>query len=131
MTEYEDHLKSIREVFVNYPNKIINLERDLRNVEMEIVDLLHVIEFKSFNAYEGFKLCRDVKDARKRRRQIKDELEFMEPIKKLLGVTTKPTSHHIDQTIGKVRKVEMHQKGRSYRMRVRKDLQKLIKGDTE
>jgi hypothetical protein len=128
VTEFEEHLLSVREVFVNYPNRIINLERDLRNVEMEIVDLLHVIEFKNFNAYEGFKLSKEVKDARHRRRLIKDELEFLEPIKSLLNVVAKPSSHHINQTIGSIRKVEMHQRGRSYRMRVRKDLQKQLKG---
>jgi hypothetical protein len=131
VTEFEKHLLSVREVFVNFPNRIQKLEQDLKKVDMEIQDLVHVIEFKSINAFEGFKLCKEVQEARRRRRAIKDELDFFEPIKSLLSTAGKPTDHHINKTIGSVRKIEMHHKSRTYKMRVRKDLQKLIEGVTE
>ncbi|NMH68577.1 hypothetical protein HF072_07255 [Bacillus sp. RO3] len=127
MTEFEKHLLSVREVFINFPNRIQKLEQDLKKADMEIMDLMHVIEFKSLNAFEGFKLCKQVQEARRRRRAIKDELDFFEPIKSLLSTAGKPSDHHINKTIGSVRKIEMHHKTRTYKMRVRKDLQKLIK----
>lgn len=40
-------------------------------LDMEITDVLHYIEFNNFNAVQGYKLAKMLKDITKRRREVK------------------------------------------------------------
>lgn len=44
-------------------------------VDQEISDILHYIEFYSFNACDGYKLAKELKTLRLKRRDIKNQLE--------------------------------------------------------
>lgn len=44
-------------------------------IDKEISDILHYIEFYSFNACEGYKLAKELKELRLKRRDIKNQLE--------------------------------------------------------
>lgn len=46
-------------------------------VDKEISDIMHFIEFYNFSASDGYKLCKALKDLRLRRRKIKNELELI------------------------------------------------------
>ena len=46
-------------------------------VDKEISDIMHFIEFNNFSASDGYKLCKAIKDLRLRRRKIKNELELI------------------------------------------------------
>jgi archaellum component FlaC len=127
VTEFEQNLQSVREVFVNYPKRYSHNEELLRNVDMEIQDILHAIELSNFNAYGGFKLSKELQKARQERRRIKEEMEMMEPIIKDFLNFVKPTEKNISITLGNVRKAVARQSNRCYSMRTRKDLQELVK----
>lgn len=53
---------------------LIDMESE---VDKEISDIMHFIEFNNFSASEGYKLCKAIKDLRLRRRRIKNELELI------------------------------------------------------
>lgn len=54
---------------------LIDMESE---VDKEISDIMHFIEFYSFSASEGYKLCKAIKDLRLRRRKIKNELQLID-----------------------------------------------------
>lgn len=47
------------------------------NIDKQISDILHYIEFYTFSASDGYKLCKALKELRLRRREIKNELELI------------------------------------------------------
>lgn len=49
----------------------------MSNLDKQISDILHFIEFERFSACEGYKLCKALKDLRLQRRAIKNELELI------------------------------------------------------
>lgn len=121
----EQALSSVRDVFVNYPKRIEHNEEALKKVELEIQDLLHLIELTNFNASKGYRLAKELQKARQRRRAIKDELETLEPIREFIKYT-KPTEKNISKTIGEVRKVKNVHGTRTYKLKVRTDIQEVI-----
>lgn len=123
--EIEQALQSVRDVFVNYPKRIETNEEALKKIDQEIQDIMHVIELNNFSASKGYILAKELKKARQERRRIKDELELLEPIKSFLGYQ-KPTEKNIGKTIGDVRNVQNVHRARTYKMRVREDLQNLV-----
>lgn len=56
------------------------LNHRLSMVDKEICDIRHYIEFYTFNASKGYKLCKMLKDKLIERREIKDELEVINRI---------------------------------------------------
>lgn len=46
-------------------------------IDKQISDILHYIEFYTFSASDGYKLCKALKELRLRRREIKNELELI------------------------------------------------------
>jgi hypothetical protein len=53
------------------------LHRQQSIVDQEISDILHYIEFYNFNACQGWKLAKTLKDLRLKRRSIKNQLEVL------------------------------------------------------
>lgn len=126
MTEIEQTLQSVREVFVNYPKRYETATEELRKVENEIQDILHVIEFCSLDAIKMTEKYKELKALRVKRRELKDELELLGEVKSFLA-HQKPSEKIINNTIGKIRSTLERQHNRTYTMRVRKDWQRLIK----
>lgn len=70
--------------FITYASKL-NLKKSelieqLSDIEKEIVDIEHAIEFYTLNASEGYKMYKLLHDARKKRRSIKDEMLVIESL---------------------------------------------------
>ena len=126
VNEYEQALQAVRDIYVNYPKRIESNEQELTKIEQEIQDLLHVIELGSYDAIKGNQLLKQLKKARQDRRKIKNDLELLEPVKEFISYA-KPTEKNIGQSIGKLRNVINVQEHRTYRMRVRTDLQEWVK----
>ena len=122
----EEAIKSVREVYVNLPRRYEQLEKDLKKLDMETQDLLHLMELKDLNLHRGFMAYKDLQRVRQERRKVKDEMEMHEPILELNKYAGKPVEKHLNKHLGEVRKVALSQQGRSYRMRVRDDLQELV-----
>lgn len=125
-SDIEDKLKSVRDIFVFLPKRYDKAKDELRIIENEIQDLLHVIEFASLSAVEMTRKYKELKEARLKRRSLKDELELLESIRELTSFP-KPNEKNISRTIGNVRHILNKQKNRTYTMKERKDLQELIK----
>lgn len=47
------------------------------NIDKQISDILHYIEFYNFSASNGYKLCKALKELRLRRRDIKNKIELI------------------------------------------------------
>lgn len=122
--DIEQTLQAVKEVYVNYPKQ--QNEEALKKVEKEIVDIEHLIEIRNFNASEGYKYAKELKRARVERRRIKDEMALLGPIKDLL-MYAKPRDKNITKTINDVQGILASHKVRTYKMRVRDDLQELVK----
>lgn len=75
--ELKESINSLSEKFsLLKGNKEWLLEKE-SNVDKQISDILHFIEFSSFSACEGYKLCKAIKELRLKRREIKNELEII------------------------------------------------------
>ena len=57
------------------------LNEELSNLDKEISDVLHYIEFYKFNAAEGSKLAKLLKTITEKRRDVKNELKLINIIK--------------------------------------------------
>ena len=47
------------------------------NIDKQISDILHYIEFYNFSASDGYKLCKALKELRLRRRDVKNKIELI------------------------------------------------------
>lgn len=126
MNEIIQALQSVREVYAEFPKRLDSAQEELKKVDSEIQDILHVIELTSFDACKGFKWAKELQKLRKERRRLKDEIESLEPIKELISYQ-KPSEKNINKVLGDVRKIETRHKNRGYSMRVRHDLQGLMR----
>lgn len=78
--DFDDVKKSLQELSAKFSilkgNKEWLLEKQ-SDIDKQISDILHFIEFERFSACEGFKLCKALKELRLKRREIKNELELI------------------------------------------------------
>ena len=91
----------------------IDLKSEIATIDLEIVDIEHYVEFNEFNAAKGYKAYKMLHDTRKRRRELKDELEKIELI---LGTSLK--SKNLDNLDKSIKGLDT----RKYTPRVRKEL---------
>ena len=108
-----DELKDLTsrvEYFAKY-SKSIN--KQLAEVELEIEDLYHYIEFSTFNAAQGYHAYRMLKERLIKRRQLKDERIILDSIQEKNMLTC--TGDSISETVDRLDR-------RSYRPRVLKEL---------
>lgn len=76
-----EYTNQLIEIYDNIENDFNTLKQELSQVDLYQQDILHIIESTNFNASEGYKLAKMIKDAREKRRVIKNELEPMQSLK--------------------------------------------------
>lgn len=118
----ENDLKSIRRIFVDYPNAYKQKQEELKLKSSEKQDLLHALELGNLNGPEQMKITRDLKKVQIERRKIKNNLEVLDEIKRFRHGEI--NEKKINNLINKIDHVV--NKKRYYHMRVRKDLQDLV-----
>lgn len=87
----------------------------LSEIDLELSDMLHYIEFHKFSACEGYKLCKKLQEILDRRRVIKNEMKVVQETERIynpLSITDK-VKHQIyeprvlntlfDENKGKIR----------------------------
>lgn len=89
------------------------LNRQLSEVDKELSDIDHYIEFTNLNAAQGYKACKMRKDRRIRRRSIKNELAVLEVI-----LNKKISESFSDE----ITKVVQNMDKRTYEPRILKEL---------
>lgn len=77
VNELKESIQNLSDKFsILQGNKEWLLEEE-SNIDRQISDVLHFLEFNSFSACEGYKLCKALKELRLKRREVKNELELI------------------------------------------------------
>lgn len=74
-------IKTTSELILKAKNNMLPLNHMLSQVDLEICDVLHFLEFFNFSACEGYKLAKLLKDLRVKRREIKNEIKRIDVLK--------------------------------------------------
>lgn len=127
MQDIEQIIITIRDAIRDIPKRYSDNLEQINKLEKEENDLLHYIELVNLNAVEGFKAYKELQKVRKERRVYKDENELLKHVQPVLS-NMKGHLRLLDNAIGNVRQTEKHLENRIYRVRVRKDLDKVING---
>ena len=93
----------------------------IREADLEIQDLLHEIEFKDHNAYEGFQLYKAIKQVRRRRRELTKQKELLSPVQEFIDLH-KQLIVPMFKMSTKMKQITEMQNERVYRARVRDDI---------
>ena len=91
------------------------------HVQEEIQDIMHYMEFNNLSASLGYKAYKELQDASQRRRELKDELDYLKSIEK----RSKNALKHQDglnQIVSGIEQTESNHQTRVYTPRIRKDL---------
>lgn len=78
--EWEEGLKKVESFLVNADERRNELTEKLSNVDKEISDIQHYIEFNRLNAYQGWAVMSMLKNRLQQRREYKDELFLLSKI---------------------------------------------------
>lgn len=100
------------------------LYKQARDIDLEIMDILHIIELGTYNAAQGYKLTSKLKELRKKRRILKDELSIYQSIR--INFNNKNCNRASQES----KKAEQTLENRTYSFRVMKkdnELAKFIK----
>lgn len=121
-----DHFKKIlvqtNDYLKNVPRRIQELKNEIQMYNDEVIDIQHYIELsENKNASEGYLIYKQLKEVLCKRRQVKDELEYLEMIEKRMKNTFKHQEGLIMIVDGLEEKQNMMQQ-RTYTPRVRKEL---------
>ena len=84
--EVEEFAKEMNYFFTYIERTNSDLKNELRIKELEQDDLLHEIELSKLNAFELSKVAVRLRDVRHERRGIKDKLEFISTLEKIIQV---------------------------------------------
>lgn len=76
-----DIIKELNIFIEKISEKYEILSKNLSDIDCEISDIQHYIEFTNLNAYQGWHVCSLLKDKLKKRRTIKDELLIINSLK--------------------------------------------------
>ncbi|MDO6451743.1 hypothetical protein [Oceanobacillus profundus] len=120
----------IRDAIRDIPKRYSQNLDDIKRLEKERIDLLHLIELVDLNARDGFKVYKELQKVQRERRKLKDENEELKHLVPDL-TNMKNKVDKFNQSIGAIRKTKTNREGRSYRCRARKDLENIINGVKE
>lgn len=121
IVDFESNLQKVRDFLVELPKLRNHLKEELKLLEDERQDLLHYAELGRFNAYEGFKIAKDIQEIQLKRRDVKDLLELVQlTCNRIEG---KYNTNLLNEALGEIRKVNNYRSKRLYRPRVREDLE--------
>lgn len=112
--DIDNSLEEFKAFLKNIYIEVDKLKQKQSELDKKEQDILHKIELSSFNACEGYKLCKILKTVREERRLIKDRLQN-------LSILT-PLSNKVNQTIKSINKHKQSKNNRKYAPRILKGL---------
>lgn len=98
--EIKDELNSFAPKLKSILDQQEMLKLELSNIDLEISDILHYIEFHRFSACDGYKLAKMIQVASDKRREIKKQLEVINIFK--TSTCTSISSGHLINKIDNV-----------------------------
>lgn len=82
---WEAYLEQFCQVAAELPNYKKELGRLLSDIDMQICDIMHYIEFYEMDTEKSVRMVKLLQESRKQRREVKDELLRTEQFQKSLG----------------------------------------------
>lgn len=86
-TKWHNGFGNLMELFNEAEEKLNSLCQEISDIEAQIIDLEHYIEFNSVNARDGYILYRKLKSLLQKRRYLKDEQKVVSAINKNRSAT--------------------------------------------
>ena len=81
ITRWKDKFGECSDTIIEAQERQKFLCKELKNVDDELLDILHIIEMEApKNMYQGWLLYKKIRDNRKRRRPIKDEITILQDV---------------------------------------------------
>ncbi|MEC5422089.1 hypothetical protein QGM71_01100 [Virgibacillus sp. C22-A2] len=117
----------IRDAIRDIPKQFDYNGKAQSKLDKERQDIMHYMEFCNLNASDGCKAYKDFQRVSKERRKHKNENELLAEINNIF-IKLKPHINELDQAIGSLRKVKTNQNNRTYKCKVRNDLQDKFEG---
>ena len=75
--DFANQVKEIANVLSHAPARKSELLSKLSDIDKQVVDMQHYIEFGKFNAYQGYMAFKMLQNALKQRREYKNEIEML------------------------------------------------------
>ena len=72
----------LKQLFNEISDEYNRLYFEIGKCDLKQQDLLHKIESSNFNAAQGYKLAKEIKELREKRREVKNDFTIIEMIKK-------------------------------------------------
>ncbi|MCR4362083.1 hypothetical protein NUG13_12160 [Bacillus subtilis] len=121
--------KVLEELMIDLSQETQNeLDKELQRMDVMIQDILHIIEFMSFNAVEGYKFAKMLQEIRKARRKIKNRMEERRQISNLINAyKSSDFRSKLNSSLKNVEKIKKLHDNRSYRLRQLSDLEPFTK----
>src|SRR5690625_2664041 len=121
-----NHLESDKKVFIDYPRLHEIKQEEFKTVSSERQDLLHALELGKLDAIKMTKIASELKKVQVKRRKLKNNLEVLDEIKRFVHrfENKKIRLRDINNLISRIEHISSRE--RTYTMRVRTDLQKLV-----
>lgn len=122
MTSIEEAIELISQL----PKRYELNNQHIEYCDRKMQDLLHKIEFTDFNAFEGYKLAKELQDIRRLRRKYKDENKETKPVcdklKKYENIT-----NDLHSALVNIRKIKGSMENRQYQERATTSMEIALK----
>lgn len=81
ISDWQEKVKELLKMFENIEERLAELSSKLSDVDKEITDIQHYIEFGKFNCYQGWLCFKMLQTLLKQRRKYKDEIQVIQRIR--------------------------------------------------
>lgn len=78
--KFNEMLSQVNSFIMDVPKRIEAVKKEILVQRDKIIDIQHFIEFNNLNASDGWKVQAKLKEVLNTRRELKDELEYLESI---------------------------------------------------
>lgn len=116
--DWTNQINIIASTLTNAEEHWKELGEDLNNINNRLCDLEHKIENDNFNACEGYKLAKQLKEIRQERRKIKNEIAQLEPLYNYLQ-NHKQINIDMFKVKTQIDKIDYQQKNWAYKSRAK------------
>lgn len=73
-------IEQLKDLMKKISDRETFLQKELSKIDSEREDILHYIELSKYNAVQGWKLLKTLKEVSQRRRSIKEELGYLSSV---------------------------------------------------
>jgi Mg2+ and Co2+ transporter CorA len=104
------------EAIGNAEKESVIIENAIQDADMQQQDLLHRLEFDTFNASEGYQLAKKLQEVRRLRRELKNDQELLKPLRDFAD-KQRMLRDAVLQTVLRIQGVQQTQQARVYSLR--------------